>query len=376
MLRRVALGMMLAGCTLCIRSKPFGAPSSPPPQSHDLILNVTALDERGDPVTDLTSDEIRIYDDGKPQSISTFVPGAAKPVAETPPAATVVLFDLLNFNNQNREYVSTFIVKALEHLETADTVYVYLLTNRGEIFPVHGFPDSPPAAYLRTTRGAGDGKSGAASPWTVQIKPLLDLAIQKVYGIRPEDERDPGYRAATTFTALNALQQAFGPIPGPKTIVWISSGVSNWPDYAYGCKDMIITEDAGSYLAGKCTDICRRQTKCIDYQPFFQHYSIELARTNTLIYTAEDLPQGALPPDTRGTSEDTLRQLADLTGGRMYMGTKMDNAITDAIKNARGRYQISIATANRNGKHHKLRVTCTRKGVRAEGPRSYYADKS
>src|SRR5579863_6487542 len=112
MLRRVALGMMLAGCTLCIRSKPFGAPSSPPPQSHDLILNVTALDERGDPVTDLTSDEIRIYDDGKPQSISTFVPGAAKPVAETPPAATVVLFDLLNFNNQNREYVSTFIVKA------------------------------------------------------------------------------------------------------------------------------------------------------------------------------------------------------------------------------------------------------------------------
>ena len=112
---------------------------------------------------------------------------------------------------------------------------------------------------------------------------------------------------------------------------------------------------------------------CIDYEPFFQHFSAELSRTNTLIYSAEDLPAGAMPPTNRGTSEDTLRQLADLTGGRLYTGTNMDKAITESMKNARGRYQIAIAAPAPNGKHHKLRVTCARKGVRVEGPRGYFA---
>jgi VWFA-related protein len=376
MLRKVALAVMLTACGIWWQIPPAASPADTLPQVHNLILNVTAVDDRGDPVTDLSRDEIQIFDDGKPQSIVTFVPGAAKPVMETPPPATVILFDLLNFNNQNREYVSTFIVKALEPLETADTVYLYLLTNRGEIFPVHGFHETPPPTFLMSTRGAREGESAPTPPWTRQIKPLLDKAIEKVYGIRPESERDVGYRAATTFTALNVLQRAFVQIPGPKTIVWLSSGVTNWPDYFYGCKDMTMTDDTGSFLAGKCTDICRRQTKCLDYEPFFQHFSAGLARANTLIYTAEDLPQGALPPNARGTADDTLRQLADLTGGRMYMGTNMDRAITEAIKNARGRYQISIAAANPNGKHHKLRMKCARKGVRVEGPRRYFADKS
>jgi VWFA-related protein len=324
-------------------------------------------------VTDLARDDFQIFDDGKPSAIAAFVPGAAKPVAETPLPATVVLFDLLNLNNVNRGYISTFVVRALEPLERAETVYLYLLTNRGEIFPVHGFPQTPNMAFLPPSRGTEPGQTAAIPPWTRQIQPLLDQAIQKVYGIRPVDDRDPGYRAATTFTALSLLQQAFCVIPGPKTIVWITSGVTSWPDYPHGCKDMSITEDSGTYVAGKCTNKCRGQAKCIDYEPFLQHCSAELNTSNTLIYTAEDLPAGTLPPTDRGTSRDTLRQLADLTGGRLYPGTNMDTAITESMKNARGRYQIAIAAPAPNGKHHKLRVTCARKGVHVEATKGYFA---
>jgi hypothetical protein len=136
---------------------------------------------------------------------------------------------------------------------------------------------------------------------------------------------------------------------------------------------MSITEDSGTYVAGKCTNKCRGQAKCIDYEPFLQHYSAELNTSNTLIYTAEDLPAGTLPPTDRGTSRDTLRQLADLTGGRLYPGTNMDTAITESMKNARGRYQIAIAAPAPNGKHHKLRVTCARKGVHVEATKGYFA---
>ena len=136
----------------------------------------------------------------------------------------MILFDLLNSNGLNRDYISTFIVRSLEPLETADTVFLYLLTNHGELFPVHDFPLPQQMPVLPRARGPEAPGSAATPPWTKQIHPLLDEAIQKVYGFRPMDDRDPGYRAATTFLALSKLQEAFMAVPGPKTIVWITSG--------------------------------------------------------------------------------------------------------------------------------------------------------
>jgi hypothetical protein len=176
--------------------------------------------------------------------------------------------------------------------------------------------------------------------------------------------------------ALSKLQDAFAVIPGPKSIVWITSGVTNWPDYPHGCKDMTITDASGSYVGGKCTANCRRLSKCVDYEPFFQHFSSVLNHTNTVVDAAEDLPQGALPPNNRGTAVDTLQRMADLSGGRLYPGTNIDKAILEAMKNGRGRYQISIAAPAANGKYHKVRLTCARKGVRVEGPKGYFADQS
>jgi hypothetical protein len=60
----------------------------------------------------------------------------------------------------------------------------------------------------------------------------------------------------------------------------------------------------------------------------------------------------------------------------MYTGTNVDKAISDAVKNARGRYQVTIAAPAANGKHHKLRVTCARKGVHVEAPRGYWSTES
>ena len=364
LLSKPILVLALAACTLGAQAQFPDAPSAKISPTKGVILNITALDGHGDPVTDLARDDFQIFDDGKRQTIASFQAGAAKPVAETPPPSTLILFDLLNSNAINRDYTSTFIVHALEPLETADNVYLYLLTNRGEVFPVHPFP------LTGTTVGGG---TRATTPWTRQVHPLLDQAIQKVYGFRPADDRYPGYRSATTFQALSMVQDAFAAIPGSKTIVWITSGVSNWPDYPHGCKDTMITEGSGSYVGGKCTSNCRRLMKCIDYEPFLQHFTGELNQSNTLLYAAEDLPVGAMPPTDHGTAADTLRQLADLTGGRVFLGTNMDKAITEAIKNARGRYQVTIAAPALDSKHHKLRVACARKGVKVDGPRGYWA---
>jgi hypothetical protein len=95
--------------------------------------------------------------------------------------------DLLNSIPNQREYTS-LIIRVLEPLETGDSVYLYLLTNHGDLYPVHALR-TPPAGH----------------PWTMQIHPLLDRAIQDVYGIRPMDAKNSGIRTAATFQALGEL---------------------------------------------------------------------------------------------------------------------------------------------------------------------------
>ena len=77
----MVFGMMLTATALMAQSQSPTVPAADLAHVKDVILTVTAVDGRGDPVTDLARDDFQIYDDGKPQAIAAFVPGAAKPVA-------------------------------------------------------------------------------------------------------------------------------------------------------------------------------------------------------------------------------------------------------------------------------------------------------
>jgi VWFA-related protein len=344
----------LAVCALLARAQ-----SQPP----HVILNVTALDAKSHPVTDLTDADIQIFDEGKLLRIASFKLTAAAPT-------TLVLFDLLNAVPLHREYTASLIVKALEPLETGDSVYLYLLTNHAEVYPVHALP--PQAG------NAQDDGRPAVTPWTRQVHPLLDQAIQNVYGLRHMDDKDRGIRSEATFYALGKLGEQFTELPGPKTIIWITSGVANWLDYPYGCREARFEEGLGTYLAGTCNTDCTAQFKsrqCIDYTPFLRHFCALLDRHNTILSSVEDTPAGSLPPADRGTPKDTLQQLSNLTGGRMYDGGEVVKAIAQSLEDARARYQLAYDAPSPDGRYHKLRVACGRKGIRIESPRVYFADQ-
>ena len=336
----------------------FSADNTNLPSTKDVVLNVTALDAKGRPVADLTCADFQIFDEGKPQHI------APCNLTADQPSTTLILWDLLNSIRGHREYTSSLLVRALQPLTAGDSVYLYLLTNHGDLYPVHA---------LQTPRPPESG----GTPWTQQVRPTLDQAIQKVYGLRPVDEQNEGIRAGETFHMLGELEKQLAEVPGPKTIVWITTGVSNWMLSPYGCQDLIFPGELGSYLAGKCSSDCAKwggAEKCIDYSPFLRHFSAELARTGTNIYSVEETPSGGLPRADRGSAKDTLEQLTDLTGGRMYSRGEVEKAITQSLEGARARYKLVFDGAA-DGKYHNLRVTSTRKGVHVEAPRSYFADQ-
>ena len=337
----------------------------PRPHTPRVTLNILALDAKGHPVTDLASAGFRIYDDGKLQTIASFKPGAA----HSQPPTTLIFFDLLNSVSGHREYISTQIVRALEPLGTDASVYLYILTTHGEIYPVHALP--PPAGK------AQEDESAAATPWTGKAHVLLDRAIQDVYALPHMDNNDRGLRSAATFYALSQLGDQLAQLPGPTTIVWITKGVASVLKYPDGCHETRFGGAWGTYLAGVCNSDCTKFIggPCLDYTPFLRHFTTELDRNGALVYSVEDTVEGRLPPSGLGTSKDTLEQLATLTGGRMYIGGEVAKAIAESLQDARARYQLAYDAPPPDGKYHKLRVACSRKGVRIEAQRGYFADR-
>ena len=323
-------------------------------------LNVVAVDNHGEAVTDLTRDDFRIVDNGKPETLAFFhhrntALGAAHTLAPNEvsnrgganvPRATLILFDLLNEKFGTRGSAANRLEHDLQNLESADYVYLYCLTLDGRLYPIHPLPGPETVAA-----------PAGAPPWTRQIKVLLDQALRSVTQVRPIDDLDPTYRIQLTFNALGAIAAELSRVPGRKAVVWLTDGIPIELGPA--------RSDTGDF---------------VDFTPFVRQMCDAYDRSGVSIYPVRQVMLGSADsmggPGTTGMgSIDTLSQFAELTGGRPDAGKDIGPAVRQAILDTRTSYQIGYVPppSNWNDKYHKLRITCTRKGVRIQAKTGYYA---
>src|ERR1039457_1298885 len=144
-------------CKLISFALAVGAALAQVPAPRLVTLNLIATDAQGRRVTDLSAADIQITDQGKPAPILAFRNDALRTQAAAPAArefsnrpapavshAQVILFDVLNLSMANRQPAVDQIVRALENLETSDSLYLYLLNGSGELFPARALPDVEP----------------------------------------------------------------------------------------------------------------------------------------------------------------------------------------------------------------------------------------
>jgi VWFA-related protein len=324
-----------------------------------LDFNVVAVDDRGQPVNDLTSSEFQVTDAGKRQQIAFFRHNDDK-LRQAPalgpnefsnrsgvtvPHVTLVLFDLLNERFSTRGITANQIIHDLENTESADSLYLYLLTLDGRTFAVHGL-----------TGPEGQGREGNDGPWTRGIKPLLDGALRTVLQLKPVDIAvDVNVRVQVTLNALDAIALQLSMFPGRKNVIWVTDGVP----LELGPH----RSDTGDY---------------VDFTPQLRLLADVFERYETAIYPVQQIMLGS--PDNVGggnglESRATLEELAGLTGGRPNSGKDIGAAVRQAVTDVRTSYQLGYYAQPRNwdGKFHKLRITCTRKGVRIQARTGYYA---
>jgi VWFA-related protein len=357
---RIGIGLAVTLALACMR----GA-GGQQPENSVVNLSVVALDNRGQPVNDLTEDDFEVIDAGKPRKIA-FARHIDRRLTQTPttgpnefsnrarfniPHATVILLDLMNQRFDTRGQSANQIVRYLQTVESADFLYLYFLTIDGRIYGVRGLP----------------GQEGAISEeepqWTTRIKTIMDTAMRTVLRNRPVD-MDVAVRVQLTFAALETLAAQMSLSPGRKNIVWITDGVpiSLGP----------IRSDTG--------DI-------VDFTPRLRRLSAALERSHIAIYPVRQIMIGSqdAPPDAPGVPHDgatngvlsteTLNQFAAMTGGRPDGGRDVGTAVSQAMNDARTSYEIGYYAPLEtwDSKFHKLRVTCRRKGVRIQTKTGYYA---
>ena len=310
--------------------------ASPQTSTH-ITLNVVAFDNHDQIVSDLTSQDFQVYDQGKPQRIASFhregepqatlnnVPNAPQ---VAPPV--VLLFDLLHDSLGNRGYGTKEIIQALEPLGLSDSLYLYLLTSQGELKPVRGLPSpqehNPPEK----------------TPWTEHIKPLLEAAIDDASGVRVGNTLRVG-DGVGTVPAIETLGAALRPFPGRKNLVWITSGV-----------DLSNTHLGHGGRPFDNFSLVNRIATTLD------HDGVTLSS----VYQGSSVGNGDLA---------TLDQFAELTGGKIY-ANNFEKAVKEAMAASRSGYVIEYDGPQLDGKYHRIRVSCSRKGVHLQVKQGYYAN--
>jgi VWFA-related protein len=210
--------ILTLGLACGISAQDKGQPPSEKPQT----INVIARDQQDQPVGDLSIADLQVFDQGKPQKIIFLRSDGTTEKSASPPDPhqlsnrtsssvlhlTVILFDLLNLNESNRSDAVDKMVRSLQSLRSENNLYLYFLTPRGGLDPVHGLAPTEAAT------------PSAGSAWTQQFRPRLNQAL-RLASAAPTDTA----RAKMTYRALEILAQQAGSIPGRKDIIWIIQGV-------------------------------------------------------------------------------------------------------------------------------------------------------
>jgi len=299
--------------------------SAPPPLVH---LYPVALGRDGRPVTDLSSSDFKITDQGKREMIYFFRgPHAQEPTRPGPqeyvnrpggkaPHATAILFDLVDETRPN--WIEAWHMLAKPLAEPGEYPYFYVLSLDGALIPVRAIG----------SKSAGD----------------LDKIMAAASTARPAGMLQEDHVKAV-YHDLELLGNQLAALPGRGEIVWITNWVPDIRQLMPCSGDWV---DCGLYVA---------------------HMAVTLEQDHVQVNPA--YLGGELQPQIAYD----LEQMALLTGGHVYFREDIPAILGAVARNSAQAYEIDYApgAGHWDNKFHKVHLRCARKGVKLQVRERYYA---
>ena len=389
------------------------------PESSAPVLNVTtrlvyvdvvARDDRGQLVRNLTQQDFKVDEDGKPQKIDFFaahgeeLTGTATVTqpqlapdefsnvpGQSSPAVNMVLFDLLNTPQVDQLYARRQLLKFLRELPSGQQVALFILSN--QLRMVQSFTSS--SDRLVAAAAAIDPKDFHFQRSTSQKMADDDFVANfaAAIGRDPghliahtqrdelvEDARGSDVRARATLQAFAELARAVSGYPGRKNLFWLSE---NFPLVA---TSELQINDLSTAARFQMADLPgQRDAANLIASAQIAVYPISLTGLDTGVIgpevsgAAEMTSMNATLQDqfaVRQQMRNTLNDLARQTGGEAFYGTNdFAGALRRGFIEGSNYYSLAYRPSNHvwDSKFRKIRVELARKGYSLTYRRGYFA---
>lgn len=362
-------------------SDTYQSPSVLRTNTRLVIVDVVATDSRGQVIADLKADDLKILEDGKTQKISSFTfhpPGKTAVVSSPLPpnvvtnapafrasSLNVMLLDTLNGDFAEQAYVKDQLLKYLSRAQLAHPIALFAMENH--LVMLHDFTTDatalksvvekfkPPARPLN-----GETAQSRASAFTT-------------FGNFHTNERDIG----TTLNQLNALAKTLAGYPGRKNLIWLSEGfpINLFPDITARGTSASCNGDAcgGPSGIGRAAMEGTGQGVYKDYAALLKKVSDALMNAQVAVYVVD---AGAVGKDERIASHDTMKDIAERTGGKAFIGTNdLAGSMSSSVDDGSTYYTLEYYPDNKkwDGQFRTIQVTSSRPGISLRYRQGYYA---
>ena len=362
-------------------------------------VNVIVDDSHGNPVSGLRKSDFTLLVDKKRQVIQVFSPAAndrfssrvrepASPdiYRNALPAirsgnVTVILFDELNTQVADQAFARAALANFLRGIKPEDRVGLYCLGNSLKVVQELG---SDPAALYRASLRLPVGNNRELAD-SVPEDPAIDnpnSAIPQGQTSRREAYRRTfAQRAANgstvdrvqlTTAAFMAIANHLESVAGRKNLIWISD---SFPfTLGYEKFDLNWASDTGENFSGQVAKAAEA-----------------LNRANIAVYPID--ARGLIGPDTKTTQStapnetlgmaddldanlDSMKTLAEHTGGRAYYGTNnIAGSIRQVLEESRVSYTLGFYPVHQkwDGSFHRVQVKVNVRGASVLARNGFFA---
>lgn len=363
-------------------------------------VSVVVHGGHGEPVGDLKKDEFTLTERGKPQQITFFsVSSAAVPVkppsplpphlfsnaltdqAGVPPSVTIILLDLLNTSWTDQVYARKALVKFLEQIQPQDRLAILTLGS-GKLTVLHDYTTDAASLVAKVAK------------FKAQLLPELEASTvnpdsqQALAGLGLDSFADAEQRVADFYTsgrvvntlqALEAIAQHLTSLPGRKNLIWLSGGFP----LTIGFDEMPeigSTRDRRTFTVEMDAAIRALNDSGVAVYPVDARGLMTLpgfdAATRATPGARGPAPGARLAPIV--ANQETMRELADRTGGRAAYNTNdLARAIRRAVDDSLVTYTLGYYStdATQDGRFRDIKIKVNRPHLDVRYRKGYFAFK-
>jgi VWFA-related protein len=383
---RAILLALLAGVSVAAQTPMFRAATT-------LIeFSVVALDGDGDPIGDLTKDEITISEQGEAREVA-FFRFVGAPEAETaeplplgvftnraeytagPPVnITAIVIDGILTLPSDQIAARKQLLRYLDSVPRNTRIAVYAMGWTTTV--LHDFTDDIRSLRARIAKigadshgHATDVEIGLLDSMSPEARETLRQATIDM-NLQESDYRDTvaARKRMLMLSALEGIGTQLAGIPGRKSLVWITAGTPIYTNHRWRQIHDSQVRQTAQRLATQGVALYPVDTKGLQPPPL---------QTTAVGRGASRIPAPAPPvniPDQRLWA--TMELMADVTGGRVAKNTNdLTQGARDAAADLRGAYVVGFyAVGQPDNNWHDVDVKVKRRGVRLSHRRGYLAE--